>query len=80
MFSGSWQLRFTACFLFGALMLTGAAPAMAYLKEVIIIDRPDAGFPPLLLDFDRPYLLEIAPEETPLRIADQNTPPATGSE
>ena len=78
--SRSWKFRLTACFLFGALVLAGTAPAMAYLKEVLPIDHPDADFPPLLLDFDRPYLLEIAPEETPVRIAGRNFSPATGSE
>jgi hypothetical protein len=60
--------------------MAGTAPAMAYLKEVIIIDHPSADFPPLLLDFDRPYNLEIAPEETPAKMADQDAPLARGSD
>jgi hypothetical protein len=81
--SRSWKLRITTYSLFGALVVAGAAPAMAYLKEVITTDHPDAGFPPLLLDFDRPYQLEIAPEETPVKMASapgQNFPLATGSD
>jgi hypothetical protein len=78
--STSWKLALTACVLFGALLVASTAPAMAYLKEVIIIDHPTANFPPLLLDFDRPYNLEIAPEETPDKMADQDTSLSTGSD
>lgn len=81
--SRSWKLRLTACVLCGALVVAGAAPAMAYLKEVITTDHLDAGIPPLLLDFDSPYQLEIAPEETPVKMASapgQSFPLATGSD
>ncbi len=81
MCSWSWRRSFLACVLFGAFVLGGVGPATAYLKQVIFLEKLDAGFPTLLLDSDRPNYPEVAPlVKTPGELGAEtgpSNPPAT---
>jgi hypothetical protein len=62
------------CALAGIILLQ-AVPATAALKQVIIIEPMEAGFPPLIKE-DAPERLEIAPALTVRReLGDSGSPP-----